>query len=66
MLLVFVDFTMEVNLFLKRFELAKKLNVSTTTVANWEKKGLPVIRKAGIVPLYNFEAVVDWLMDNDR
>lgn len=53
-------------MFLKRFELAKKLNVSTTTVANWEKKGLPVIRKAGIVPLYNFEAVVDWLMDNDR
>lgn len=46
---------------LTRKQLAEKLQVHVTTIDNYERKGMPVLRVKKIDPRYNWEEILKWL-----
>jgi phage terminase Nu1 subunit (DNA packaging protein) len=45
---------------LTRFELAEKLKVTTQTIINFEKRGMPTLRGKG-APRYDWDDVKKWM-----
>ena len=49
---------------LTRYEIALHFKVHENTIANWEKKGMPVIR-IGLLRRYDLEDVNKWISLNN-
>ena len=45
----------------RKKDLVNIVNVSTGTIENWKKKGLPFVKNGGIV-FYDVEAVKKWIL----
>lgn len=51
---------------MNRVELAKHFGVTSQTVINWEKDGLPVERTPGIKKVkYDIRKVLEWLANRE-